>query len=96
VKEIAVYLVAPASLPSLGALSDAMDAFLATCPGFLGRVVHQDVKNAARFMDVVEWGSLGEAEAAAQKVEQGAVPGFLEAIEAVVSLDHVRVFGGKE
>ncbi len=45
-------------------------------------------------MDVGEWRSLSDAESAAQKVEQGSVPGFLEAMEAVVSLDHFRVYNG--
>lgn len=88
-----MYLVKPAALASLPALSAAMDAFLATCPGFQRRTVHQDAKTATRFMDIVEWRSLGEAEAAAQKVEQGAVPDFMEAMEELVSLDHVRVYG---
>ncbi len=95
VKEVAVYLVKPDSVPSFNALSQAMDDFLTTCPGFLRRTVHRDLKNSARFMDVVEWRSLSDAESAAQKVEQGSVPGFLEAMEAVVSLDHFRVYNGE-
>jgi hypothetical protein len=94
VKEVAVYLVKPASLPSLGALSLAMNAFLASRPGYLRRTMHQDLKLTNKFMDIVEWRSLEDALAAAQLVEQGSVPGFLEAIEEVVSMDHFRVSTG--
>ena len=66
-----------------------MDAFLSTREGFLKRTVHRDAKDPRRFMDIVEWRSLVEAEAAALEVEkEESVAAFMQAIASVDVMSH--------
>ncbi len=89
VKEVVVYVVHESALPLLAAASASMDAFLATRAGFRGRTVHRDVKSPLRWMDVVEWASLAEAEAAAQAAEkEESVAGFFSAIASIDLMSH--------
>ena len=89
VKEVVVYLVHEASLAHLAEASAAMEAFLATCAGFHRREVHRDAKAPLRFMDVVTWSSLGEAEAAAEKAEsEESVAPFMQAIASIDLMSH--------
>jgi hypothetical protein len=88
-KEVVVYTVLESALPSLAAASAAMDAFLATRAGFLRRTVHADVKAPHRFMDIVEWRSLEEAEQAAHAAEtEQSVKAFMKAIASVDLMSH--------
>lgn len=89
IKEVVIYVVHESALPHLAAASASMEAFLATRAGFLRRSVHRDAKNALRFMDVVEWASLAEAEAAAQAAEkEESVATFFAAIASIETLSH--------
>ena len=84
VKEVVVYVVHERDLSHLAAASAAMDAFLSTREGFLKRTVHRDAKDPRRFMDIVEWRSLVEAEAAALEVEkEESVAAFMQAIASL-------------
>ena len=66
-----------------------MGAFLATRPGFARRTVHPDAKVPNRFMDIVEWGSLQEAEQAAQAAEkEESVSAFMLSIAAIDLMGH--------
>ena len=88
-KEVVVYIVHEHALGGLAAASAAMDAFLATRSGFLGRAVHADAKVPNRFMDMVEWSSLQEAERAAQAVEtEESVVCFMQAIASIDLMSH--------
>jgi quinol monooxygenase YgiN len=89
VKEVVVYVVHESALATLAEASAAMQAFLATRAGFHRRTVHRDAKNAHRFMDIVEWSSLAEAEAAAQAAEtEASVAAFMAAISNVEMMNH--------
>ena len=89
VKEVVVYTVHEGSLGGLAAASAAMDSFLSTRPGFLRRTVHPDAKAPNRFMDIVEWGSLQEAEQAAQAAEtEESVSAFMAAIASIDFMGH--------
>jgi hypothetical protein len=93
VKEVVVYVVHEAARRGLAEASAAMDAFLATRPGFVRRSVHSDVKVPNRFMDIVEWNSLEEAEQAAQAVEkEESVAAFMQAIDSIVVMSHFAAF----
>ena len=57
--------------------------------GKLKRTVHRDAKDPRRFMDIVEWRSLVEAEAAALEVEkEESVAAFMQAIASVDVMSH--------
>lgn len=89
VKEVVVYVVHESALARLGAASASMEAFLATRAGFLRRSVLRDAKLPCRFMDIVEWRSLEEAEAAALAVEkEETVAAFLQAIASIDVMSH--------
>lgn len=89
VKEVVVYVVHESALAHLAEASAAMEAFLATRAGFVRRAVHRDVKVPRRFMDVVEWRSLEEAEAAAQAAEkEESVAAFMQAIASIDIMSH--------
>ncbi len=89
VKEVVVYVVHESAQAHLAEASAAMGAFLATRAGFLRRTVHRDVKNPARFMDIVEWNTLEEAEAAALAVEkEESVAVFMQAIASIDLMSH--------
>jgi hypothetical protein len=89
VKEVVVYVVHESALSHLGAASAAMEAFLATRAGFLRRAVHRDARVPLRFMDIVEWNSLEEAEAAALAVEkEETVAAFMQAIASIEIMSH--------
>jgi len=92
VKEVVVYLVHESSLAHLAETSAAMDVFLATRAGFVRRVVHRDAKVPNRYMDIVEWNSLEEAELAAQAVEkEESVAIFMQSIASVDLMSHFTV-----
>jgi hypothetical protein len=89
IKEVVVYTVHESALADLAAASAAMDSFLATYAGFVRRTVHADVKTPNRFMDIVEWLSLEEAEQAAQAVEkEPSVVAFMQAIASIDMMSH--------
>jgi hypothetical protein len=89
VKEVVVYTVHEHALGGLAAASAAMDAFLATRAGYIRRAVHADAKVPNRFMDIVEWNSLEEAEQAAQAVEtEESVAAFMQAIASIDFMSH--------
>lgn len=91
VKEVVVYLVHESALGGLAEASAAMDAFLATCAGFVRRTVHTDAKVPNRRMDIVEWGSLEEAEQAAQAAgKEESVAPFMRAIASIDMMSHFR------
>ena len=84
-----MYVVHEGALAHLAEASAAMEAFLASRAGFVQRVVHRDVKAPRRFMDIVEWRSLEEAEAAAQAAEkEESVAAFMQAIESIDVMSH--------
>jgi len=92
VKEVVVYLVHESSLAHLAEASAALDVFLATRAGFVRRVVHRDAKVPNRYMDIVEWNSLEEAELAAQAVEkEESVAIFMQSIASVDLMSHFTV-----
>jgi hypothetical protein len=89
VKEMVVYVVHESALGGLAEASAAMDAYLATRAGFVRRTVHPDAKVPNRFMDIVEWGSLEEAEQAAQAAEtEESVSAFMQAILSIDFTGH--------
>lgn len=89
VKEVVVYLVHESSLAHLAEASAAMDVFLATRAGFVRRVVHRDAKIPNRYMDIVEWNSLEEAEQAAQAAEkEESVATFMQSIASIDLVSH--------
>lgn len=89
VKEVVVYLVHESSLAHLAEASAAMDVFLATRAGFVRRVVHGDAKIPNRYMDIVEWNSLEEAEQAAQAAEkEESVATFMQSIASIDLVSH--------
>ena len=84
-----MYTVHESALKNLAEASAAMDAFLATRAGFVRRTVHRDAKAPSRFMDIVEWDSLQEAEQAAQAAEkEESVSAFMLAIASVDLMSH--------
>lgn len=89
IKEVVVYVVHESAVPGFISVSVAMDAFLATHAGFVRRTVHADLKTPNRFMDIVEWNSVEEAEKAARAVEkEPSVAAFMEAIASIVVMSH--------
>jgi len=89
VKEVVVYTVHEGAMGGLAEASAAMAAFLATRAGFVRRTVHTDAKVPNRFMDVVEWNSLEEAEQAAQAAEtEESVANFMQAIASIEMMSH--------
>lgn len=89
VKEVVVYVVHESALARLAEASAAMAAFLATRAGFVRRAVHRDAKVPRRFMDIVEWSSLEEAEAAALAAEkEESVAPFMQAIASIDMMSH--------
>jgi hypothetical protein len=89
VKEVVVYTVHEHALAGLASASASMDAFLATQAGYVRRAVHADAKTPNRFMDIVEWNSLQEAELAASAVEsEPSVVVFLQAIASIDMMSH--------
>lgn len=84
-----MYIVHEGALGGLAVASAAMGAFLASRAGFVRRSVHPDVKELNRFMDIVEWDSLLEAEQAAQAAEaEESVAPFMQAIASIELMGH--------
>jgi hypothetical protein len=93
VKEVVVYTVHETALGGLREASAAMDAFLAARAGFVSRAVHADARVPRRFMDIVEWNSLEEAEQAAQAAEkEESVAAFMQAIASIDMMSHFSPF----
>ena len=89
VKEVVVYTVHEGALAHLAAASAAMDAFLATRAGFIRRVVHRDATIPNRFIDLVDWASLEEAQQASLAAEkEESVKAFMLSIQAIVIASH--------
>ena len=89
VKEVVVYVVHESALGGLAEASAAMSTFLATRAGFVRRTVHPDARAPNRFMDIVEWASLQEAEQAAQAAEkEESVAAFMAAIALIDLMSH--------
>ena len=92
VKEVVVYVVHESALAHLAEASAAMETFLASRAGFQRRTVHRDAKAPCRFMDIVEWRSLEEAEAAALAAEkEESVAAFMQAIASIDLMSHFYV-----
>ena len=89
VKEVVVYVVHESALAGLAEASAAMDRFLATRPGFKGRVVLPDATKARHYMDLVDWASLEEAQEAMQAAEkEESVAAFMQSIESIELASH--------
>jgi heme-degrading monooxygenase HmoA len=90
-KEIVVYTVNEGALARLAEASASMDAFLATRPGFIRRVVLRDASVPRRFTDLVDWASLEEAQQASLAAEnEKSVEAFVLSIETIVIASHFQ------
>jgi hypothetical protein len=89
VKEVVVYIVNESALAGFTEASAAMDTFLATRPGFKGRVALPDATIARRYIDLVDWASLEEAQQAMQAAEkEESVVAFMQSIETIEMASH--------
>ena len=89
ITEIVIYVVHESSLESLARASAAMDTFLSKRTGFIRRIVQKDIKVSNRFIDIVEWSSLEDAEKSAQAAEnEESVAPFMQAIASIDIMSH--------
>ena len=96
ITEIVIYVVHESSLESLARASAAMDTFLSKRTGFIRRIVQKDMKVSNRFIDIVEWSSLEDAEKSAQAAEKKSLlkqlkmkkAPFMQAIASIDIMSH--------
>lgn len=93
ITEVVFYQIKADYLAQYPNISGLIDRFAAAQPGFISRVVRQDHQDEALFLDVVEWQTLEEAQAAAQAFRQdAALAPFSGAFERIISFHHLHRF----
>ena len=91
ITELVQYHVFQDKIASLPGLNTGIETFLKTQPGFISRRVLRDHHDPALLVDIVEWESLAEAEAAAALAQsQPEMVPFFEAIEKITSFLHLK------
>jgi heme-degrading monooxygenase HmoA len=93
ITEVVIYQIKAGKVSDCESIADNTNLFLKTQKGFISRKIMQDHKDKTIFMDIAEWETQADAEAAMQQSQQEAslVP-FFEAIEKVITFSHYSFF----
>jgi hypothetical protein len=91
--EVVIYQIKADKLDAYESIAENTNLFLKAQKGFISRKIMQDHKDKTIFMDIVEWETLADAEAAMQKSQQEiSLMPFFEATEKVITFSHYSFF----
>lgn len=91
--EVVIYQIKSNKVGSYANIADNTNLFLKDQKGFISRKIMQDHKDKTIFMDIVEWETLADAEAAMQKSQQEpSLMPFFEATDKVLTFSHYSFF----
>jgi len=91
--EVVIYQIKADKVSDYANISKLTDNFLSMRKGFLSRRLTQDSKDKSIFLDIIEWESLEEAEAAAQAIQKDAsMMALFSSTEKLISLGHYHNF----
>jgi heme-degrading monooxygenase HmoA len=93
ITEVVIYQIKADKVNTYERIAENTNLFLKAQKGFISRKIMQDHKDKTIFMDIVEWDTQADAEAAMQKSQQetSLLP-FFEATEKVIILSHYSFF----
>lgn len=91
--EVVIYQIKRDKLADYSSISTLVDKFLAESEGFVSRRVTQDAKDDSIFLNIIEWNSLENADAAAEAIQKDpAMMPLFSATEKLISFGHYHNF----
>jgi|GEM_PF-2948538 len=91
--EVVIYQIKADKVADYANISKLTDGFLSRRNGFLSRRLTQDSKDKSIFLDIIEWESLAQAEAAAEAIQKDAsMMALFSSTEKLISFGHYHNF----